>query len=67
MDDYNDHFDAVFSANTLDVITDEALSDVLVSCKKVLKKDGYLLVSINPDYPDSLLEKSDIQKEWLYV
>jgi SAM-dependent methyltransferase len=61
LDNYIDYFDAVLTVNTFDVITDEALENVILSCKKVLKNDGYLLVSINPDFPLSFFEEKGFQ------
>lgn len=68
LDNYKEYFDTVFSVNTFDVLTNDALEDVILSCKKVLKKDGYLLVSINPDFPLSFFEKNgyEIKGDYIY-
>ena len=38
MDNYRDYFDVVFSINTFDVITNEALENVALGCQKVLQR-----------------------------
>lgn len=58
LNNYVDYFDTIFSVNTFDVIPDDALEKIMLACKKSLKKDGYLLVSINPDFPVAFFEKN---------
>lgn len=67
MDNYRDYFDVVFSINTFDVITNEALENVALGCQKVLQKGGYLLVGLNPDYPMIFLEKAGYEKKNGYL
>lgn len=64
---YNGYFDSIFTVNTLDVITNEALDDALLSCKKALKKGGYLIVAINPDFPFSFYEKNGYEIKNGYI
>jgi len=52
---YQDYFDGCLSINTIDVLEDEVIEKILVSLKQALKKDGYLLIGINPEFPHDFL------------
>ena len=48
-------FDSIISFNVLDVLPNDKIVDCLESLKKHIKKGGYLVLGINPDYPLELL------------
>ena len=65
----DDFFDFAISVNTLDVIPDFAIDSVLEAIYKAMKKDGILIVSLNPffsedDFRDKL--KMDKQGHYYY-
>jgi cyclopropane fatty-acyl-phospholipid synthase-like methyltransferase len=68
LSNYCDYFDSVISINTFDVVSDEVLENMTLSCNNALKKNGYLLVSINPDFPLDVYEKNgyEIKNGYIY-
>jgi len=64
---YLDKFDSVISINVLDVIPDETIKPILLSIKNSMKKDGYLLIGINPDFPKEYLEEKGYQYQGHYL
>lgn len=67
LDEYNDYFDNIISFNVIDVIPDDVVDDILVKLKKVIKKDEYLLLAINPDLPCEILEKNGFERIGNYL
>lgn len=50
-------FDTVVSFNVIDVLPDETVHSILQGIQKSLKKGGFFILGINPDYPFDFLEE----------
>lgn len=55
-------FDGCFSSNVLDVVTDKVAIKILKGIKKAVKKQGKILIMLNPYLSAELLDKTGMQK-----
>lgn len=67
LNDYSLYFDSIVTFNVIDVLEDDVVSRILQQLSLSLKKGGYLLIRINPDYPFSFLEGLGYQKDGHYL
>ena len=66
--DYQDYFDSGISINLIDVLPDDITKKVLNNLNLSLKKDGYLLIGINPLFNEEFLKSIgyEIRDHYLY-
>ena len=64
----NDKIDSLISFNVIDVLPDDVLNNVLINIHKAVKKEGIILLGINPDFPVDFLKQLgyEIKDNFLY-
>ena len=67
LNEYKNHFDSCVSFNLLDVIPDDIIHSILRNLKESIKKDGYLIIGINPDFGEDFLSSRGFIKKDSYL